>query len=156
MSGPRIVHGARALLFDRLVDTDRAVAHEPRPRRTLDPAGLRASLARELDRLLNTRTPLAFDALERRPRSTLDYGIPDLSLFWPFDADSEARLIAVIERTIAAFEPRLGHPRVTLERLAGERRSLLAMVTGELTIGTLVEPVSFPVVLRDSMNRPDA
>jgi type VI secretion system lysozyme-like protein len=155
VSGSRVVRGARAPLFDRLVDDDPAVPHEPRPKRMLDPAGLRLSVIRELDRLLNTRTPLAADELERRPRSTLDYGIPDLSLFWPFDADSEAKLVGLIERSIQAYEPRLRNPRIRIERLAHERRSLLAHVTGEIAVGTLVEPVAFPVMMRDGLGLSD-
>lgn len=155
MSGPRVVRGARAPLFDRLVDEEPAVLHEPQPKRTLDSAGLRLSIARELDRLLNTRTPLAVGELERRPRCTLDYGIPDLSLFWPFDADSETMLVGLIERSIEAYEPRLRKPRIRIERLAHERRSLVAHVEGEIAVGTLVEPVAFPVVVRDGLGLSD-
>ncbi|HEV7372443.1 type VI secretion system baseplate subunit TssE [Arenibaculum sp.] len=155
MSGPRIVHGARVPLFDRLVDGDPATTYEPHPPRMLDPKGVRESVGRELDRLLNTRTPLAVDELDRRQRSTIDYGIPDLSLFRPYETDSEHLLVEVIERTIAAFEPRLANPRVSVERLAGERRSLLARIEGTIVVGTMVEPVSFPVLLRDSVSEPD-
>ena len=149
MSGLRITPGVRVPLFDRLVGL--AAAGDPaggsHDRRMLDRAGLKASIGRELARLLNTRSPLAVEELERRPRGTLDYGLPDLSRFWPADPDSEAELARLIEGTIAAFEPRLEAPRVTIERLPQRRRALRAVVSGSITLDAMVEPVTFPVLL---------
>lgn len=105
--------------------------------------------------MLNTRTPLAADQLGQRPRGTLDYGIPDLSLFWPFDADSESRLAALMTSTIAAFEPRLLRPSVTLERVGNERSRLRARVTGAIALDDVVESVSFPILLSDSVGDGD-
>lgn len=116
----------------------------------LDRAGLAASIAHELDRLLNTRTPLAADDLGRRPRSTLDYGLPDLSLFWPLNAASEARLVELIAGTVAAFEPRLLRPQVSVERLGGPQRRLRATIAGDIALDGMLEPVTFPILLSDS------
>lgn len=154
MVGPQVRQGARAPLFDRLA----ALADGADGRRTarmLDRDAVLASIRRELDRLLNTRTPLAADALGRRSRGTLDYGLPDLSLFWPFNADSETRLAGLIAGTVAAFEPRLRHPRVTLERVGNERCRLRATVTGSFALDGMVEPVSFPILLTDRVEDPD-
>jgi len=145
MPGPRVTQGVRAPLFDRLAAD--GGGHGP----VLDRAGLQASIRRELDRLLNTRAPLAADRLGRRPRGTLDYGLPDLSLFWPFDADSEVRLGQLIAATVAAFEPRLLNPRVTVTRAGNERGRLLATVTGSIALDGMVEPVSFPILLTDTV-----
>ena len=154
MPGPRVTQGVRAPLFDRLAANaagaaDRTADGAPR---MLDREGLSASLRRELDRLLNTRTPLAADELGRRPRSTLDYGLPDLSLFWPNLADSEAQLAALITDTVAAFEPRLLRPRVAVERAGNERARLRVVVSGEIMLDGMVEPVTFPILLTDSLN----
>lgn len=153
MSGPRVTQGVRAPLFDRL-------AANPAPEglrdlRMLDRAGLKASIRRELDRLLNTRTPLSADDLGRRPRSTLDYGLPDLSLFWPFDADSEARLVALVTDTVAAFEPRLLRPAVQVARVEGDRRRLRVTVQGDIELEGMVEPVTFPILLSDGVEEAD-
>lgn len=153
MPGPRATQGVRAPLFDRLASSTGLDGR--RDPRLLDRDGLLASIRRELDRLLNTRTPLAADQLGLRPRGTLDYGIPDLSLFWPFDADSEARLAAVMTSTIAAFEPRLLRPSVTLERVGNERSRLRARVTGVIALDDVVESVSFPILLSDSVGDGD-
>ena len=65
------------LLFDRLT--------APECRTTLAD-----SIGRELERLFNTRVPVAAGRLERRPATVMDYGIPDLSLFPAADADARA------------------------------------------------------------------
>jgi type VI secretion system protein ImpF len=148
MVGPRATQGVRAPLFDRLAAPAEAGSGR-RPPRVLDRDGVLASIGRELDRLLNTRTPLDADALGRRPRGTLDYGLPDLSLFWPFDADSQTRLAGLIAGTVAAFEPRLKNPRVTVERVGNERSRLRATVTGAFALDGIVEPVTFPILLTD-------
>ncbi|MFD1623361.1 type VI secretion system baseplate subunit TssE [Azospirillum griseum] len=153
MSGPRATQGVRAPLFDRLAAPNGADGR--RDPRLLDRDGLLASIRRELDRLLNTRTPLAADQLGQRPRGTLDYGIPDLSLFWPFDADSESRLATLMTSTIAAFEPRLLRPSVALERVGNERSRLRARVTGAIALDEVVESVSFPILLSDSVGDGD-
>lgn len=152
MSGLRVIAGVRVPLFDRLVAGGAAddLAGGSHDRRMLDRAGLNASIARELARLLNTRSPLAAEELGRRPRSTLDYGLPDLSRFWPADVDSETELARLIESTVGAFEPRLAAPRVVIERVAGRRRALRAVVSGSIALDAMVEPVTFPVLLDDS------
>ncbi len=143
VSGPKPVAGAPALLFDRLIDDDPTIQYEAQPRRTLDAAGLRLSVAAELDRLLNTRAPIAADEIARRRRSTIDYGIPDLSYFWPGAGGSQAELVRVIEQTIAAFEPRLLSPRVTIVQSQERREAMIVEVAGKLAIGTVMEAVSF-------------
>ncbi len=148
MPGPRATQGVRAPLFDRLAAS--SGTDGPQDPRLLNRDGLLASIRRELERLLNTRTPLAADQLGLRPRGTLDYGLPDLSLFWPFDADSETRLVGLMTSTVAAFEPRLLRPSVTLERVGNERSRLRARVSGAIALDDVVESVSFPILLTDS------
>jgi type VI secretion system protein ImpF len=144
MSEPRLVAGATAPLFERLTDLNPAGDSEPRPLRVLTPEGLRESVARELDRLLNTRVPVAAEVLAKRRRSTIDYGIPDLSLFAPRDMDSEVRLTEMLREAIAAYEPRLAEPRVRIAA-AAENGAFVVHVEGGLRLGTVIEPVSFAV-----------
>ncbi|HXZ00136.1 MAG TPA: type VI secretion system baseplate subunit TssE [Stellaceae bacterium] len=145
MGEPRLVPGAPAPLFERLTDLDPASSAEGQPLRMLSPEALRQSVARELDRLLNTRAPVAADILAKRERSTIDYGIPDLSLFAPRDFDGETGLMAMVREAIEVFEPRLAHPRVRIERPAGERGALVVHVEGGLRLGAMIEPISFAV-----------
>src|ERR1700760_882719 len=95
---------APAPLFDRLVDRAPEVPAEPRPLRTLDPRGLRESVRRELERKLNTRSPLPADDLAGREDLTvLEYGIPDLSAFSAANEDDQRLLTALVARAVAAF-----------------------------------------------------
>lgn len=153
MSEPRFVAGAPAPLFERLTDLDPGIDTEARPLRMLTPAELRQSVARELDRLLNTRAPVAADTLAKRQRSTVDYGIPDLSLFAPRDFDSESRLVAMVREAIEVYEPRLAHPRVRLEHAAAQNGALIVHVEGGLRLGSMIEPVSFAVSVHRSGER---
>jgi type VI secretion system lysozyme-like protein len=150
MSEPRFVQRAPAPLFERLTDLDPSVDAEPQPMRLLSLAMLRQSVARELDRLLNTRAPVAADQLERRERSTIDYGIPDLSLFAARDVDSEARLTRMVVDAIAVFEPRLRHPSARIEGAAQQNGALIVHVEGELVVGAMMEPIAFAISIHKS------
>jgi type VI secretion system protein ImpF len=137
----------RAPLFDRLVDLEPQVPAEPRPLRTLDPRGLRESVRRELERMLNTRSSLPVDRLDERGELTvLEYGIPDLSAFSAGSEEDLARMAGVVSRAVAAFEPRLRQVRVAVERLEGAR-SLRLRIDALLMIDEVAEPVSFPTLL---------
>jgi type VI secretion system protein ImpF len=136
-----------APLFDRLVDRDPEARAEPRPLRTLDPRGLRESVRRELERMLNTRSSLPVDRLvERDELTVLEYGIPDLSAFSAANEDDQRLLTALVARAVAAFEPRLRGVRVAFERLEDGQRSLLLRIDAELMRDEVAEPVSFPTL----------
>jgi type VI secretion system protein ImpF len=138
----------RAPLFDRLVDREPHVPAEPRPLRTLDPQGLRESVRRELERMLNTRSPLPVDRLAERPELTvLEYGIPDLSAFSAGNDEDEVRLAAILTRAVSAYEPRLRQVKVAVLGLQEDRRSLRLRIDGLLTLDEVAEPVSFPAIV---------
>lgn len=148
MAGPRPVEGGRALLFERLVDVEPG-RREARPFVLHDRAGVKASVASELERLLSTRVPVPAAELERRERTTIDYGIPDGALAAPGDPEARKRLADQIAAAIRAFEPRLAEPSVEL-RLAGDRGdALTAEISGTLAVAGLIEPVSFSIALGD-------
>jgi type VI secretion system protein ImpF len=135
-------------LFDRLVDRAPEVPAEPRPLRTLDPRGLRESVRRELERMLNTRSSLPVDRLaEREDLTVLEYGIPDLSAFSAANEDDQRLLAGLVARAVAAFEPRLRGVRVAFERLEDGQRSLRLRIDAELMTNEVAEPVSFPTLL---------
>jgi type VI secretion system protein ImpF len=143
MSGPKAVVGARPPLFDRLSDNDPSTPSEPHPFRMLDAPGLRASVAVELERLLNTRLSVPIEKLLARERSTIDYGIPDLSHYWPHDSDGISDLERQIEQAITVFEPRLLAPRARVVRAPEQRDAIIVEVAGRLAMGTIMEPVAF-------------
>lgn len=138
----------RAPLFDRLTDLDPWSRVEPRPLRTLNRQGLRESVRRELERLLNTRSSLPVDQLEEREVLTvLEYGIPDLSAFSAGDPFDQRRLAAVMTRAVAAFEPRLRDVRVVFERLGDAGRFAELSIEAVLGLDEASEPIAFPTLL---------
>jgi type VI secretion system protein ImpF len=145
MAQPKPIAGARALLFDRLVDVpDR---DDERPLRILNREQLKASVRRELERLLNTRCSIPLHQLGEEERSVINYGIPDFSSLSPHNADDHVLIASIVGQTITAFEPRLRQVRVEVGPVANAQSSLFLIIKAELTVGLFTEPVSFPVTL---------
>jgi type VI secretion system lysozyme-like protein len=138
---PAFIAIAPMPLFERLADDAPFDAHEPLgdvAARTLDAAGLRASVRAELLRLLNTRR--GKPDVARAPEVLL-YGLPD----WSGQSAARAEDRAVIEREVTeavrAFEPRLRDPRVTIEPDAGTPWRLCLRIRGTLLGSDGVEHV---------------
>ncbi|HZU33130.1 MAG TPA: type VI secretion system baseplate subunit TssE [Candidatus Angelobacter sp.] len=147
MREPKPIKGAKALLFERLVDEDPYTPGEAQPFRIYGVAGLRASVGQELMRLLNTRCPRLGGPPNEMERTVLDYGIPNFShLAATSDTDAH-QLARTLERTIAIYEPRLRHVRVTIEPSRMKQTAVVGSIEGMLMVGSVNEPVSFPLVL---------
>src|SRR5215510_1066512 len=112
MADPKPIAGARALLFDRLVDVPPDWEQHKQPLRILNRDQLKASVRRELGRLLNTRCSIPLHRLGAEERSVINYGIPDFSSLSPHNADDHALIASIVGQTITAFEPRLRNVRV--------------------------------------------
>jgi type VI secretion system lysozyme-like protein len=139
----------RALLFERLVDEGNPDQHDPAPPpdRLLDRDALKASIGRELDRLFNTRAPVDADTLDQRQRSTIDYGIPDLSLYAPNDPAAVVRLAKHLTIAVEAYEPRLVKPKIEVVPHPERAGRLLADIAGGLKLGDEIEAVGFRLTL---------
>jgi type VI secretion system protein ImpF len=148
MSDPKPIAGARALLFDRLVDVPDWNQQEEPPR-ILNREQLKASVRRELARLLNTRCSIPLHRLGEEERSVVNYGIPDFSSLSPHNADDRVLIGSIVSQTIAAFEPRLRHVRVDVGPAAAAESALWLNINAELVVGVFSEPVSFPVILNN-------
>lgn len=136
----------RVPLFDRLVDEDLVQKQESVPYCTLDRAGLRASVARELGRILGTRCPISGDEALSRARSVIDYGLPDLEIGGrKIIPEEQRRLVRLVKRTIEAFEPRLENVEVEIvrrEELAPGAR-LVVTIAATIVTDEVREPISF-------------
>lgn len=151
--------GARALLFDRLVDTELNEKEESPPYRVLSRQELWKSVRAELGQLLNSRCPVPLHLLGEEERTVINYGIPDFSSLSPHSSNDRALIASIIGQTITAFETRLSNVRVTAEYIEGDERKLHITVEADLVtdsvieirshpeFGSSVEPVSFPIVL---------
>lgn len=148
MTDPKPIAGARALLFERLVDLHPGSLDEvQRPFRILNREQLKASVRRELERLLNTRCSLPLHVLGETERSVINYGIPDFSSLSAHNADDHALIVSIITQTISAFEPRLRQVHVAVEQIDASESSLMVNINAELVVDLFNEPVSFPVLL---------
>lgn len=101
-------------LLDRLTDEEPEKSRESRNRRVLSPNRLRESVRRDLAWLLNNTHLQALEDLEAYPevaRSTLNYGVPDLSGKTSSTVDPPA-LEKAIREAIWQFEPRLSRDSV--------------------------------------------
>lgn len=143
------IEGARALLFERLVDIDPSQSSELRPFRTLSPRDLRGSVRRELTRLFDTRRHVSARKVDLgQVLTVIDYGIPDISDLSPQSAGDRQLMAAVMRQAIQAFETRLGQVQVAVAADPDDPRRVIVSIEGNLRSGTVVEAVSFPVGLR--------
>jgi type VI secretion system lysozyme-like protein len=141
--------GVRALLFDRLADERHPDPYDPAPPpdRLLDREALRRSVGIELDRLFNTRAPVDADTLDQRRRSSVDYGIPDLSLYAAHDPIMVARLAKHLTVAVEIYEPRLLEPMVTVVPSPERAGRLIAEISGRLVLDDEIEAASFRLTL---------
>lgn len=146
MREPRPITGARAPLFERLVDEDRGAALEPVPLRVLDRAGVIASVTREVGRLFNTRSPHPERLAQPETAWVLDYGVPDFGGSSAASAADRERYATLLAQALQRFEPRLSQVRVTLEPVPEAPSRLAGRVSAQLQLGRVREPVSFPLL----------
>lgn len=144
---PRPVKGARAPLFERLVDEQPRNPIEARPLRIHEEYSVRRSVQTELVRLLNTRCPGTRWPLDAEERTILDYGIPDFSWMSAASGSDLEELAKIVERAIAAYEPRLRQVHVTITPSSTDHTAAQGGIQAMLVIGKVMEPISFPLVI---------
>src|SRR5271169_619426 len=135
-------------LLDRLTDLEPSAGTDPPHGRAQSLRQLKTSLRRDIEWLLNTRRSIeAADASLESGRSVFNYGLPDITSLGVRSTQDQKRLLWMIESTIAAFEPRIKGPRVTMEPVAGSSRILRFQIQGLLRIDPAPERVTFDTVL---------
>jgi type VI secretion system protein ImpF len=154
----------RMPLFDRLVDRTRSrIPHPDKVQmRTIDRGALKKSVRRELEQLFNTRCPIPAHLLGARPRTVIDYGVPDFSTISARNVADRARLAAMLRSAVEAYEPRLANVRVEVHLFSASDRvselqieriadgTLLAVVHGDLVVDGVPEAVLFTTALQTS------
>lgn len=149
MEGSKTAFEARASLIDRLVDLNPRSEGEARPLRTLSRKGLRDSIRRDLEWLLNSRTSLPAHLLDKQEELTIiDYGIPDFGSYSPANTDDQELLANRINRSISAFEPRLQDISVTVDHGMADEKTLRVTINAVLIFESVREPVSFQTILQ--------
>ena len=153
MADLKLLRGARAPLFERFGDEEGEGGDAFLPWHAAGRHGLSAlerSVAQELDRLLNTRCAASLEQLATRPRSVLDYGLPDYSPLYSADIKHRRQLSDLVRDTIVAFEPRLREVAVDVVLVANSRHALEVSVSARLVAAGRLQPVSFNVAVRES------
>lgn len=113
---------------------------------------LKASLLRDLERLLNTRRTIevAPDSLPEVCRSLYHYGLPDISSMSSDSPEVRHRLVRELEQLIRTFEPRLTAARVSLADEGGGDRKIRFVIDALLKLDPTPERVIFDTVLEIS------
>lgn len=143
MAERRVVAGAMAPLFDRLRSSKAGGEHQPL--RALTPTELRDSVARELDWLLNTRSPTLAAEYASRTLTILDYGLPDLSGFSAQNSDDQRRIERLISRAVSAFEPRLEQRQVVVSPHPAQPQQLCVSIEGHIGAEPVLLTLHLPV-----------
>jgi type VI secretion system protein ImpF len=121
--------------FDRLAA--QSDAHLP------DEDALRASIARDLARLLNTRARQPVDAWLAGEGTVIDFGVPDFAArSLRSGADREA-IAGAIARSIAWFEPRLADVTVRFAEAGGHTREAVLAIHARMRAGERISHVAF-------------
>jgi type VI secretion system protein ImpF len=141
---------AQPSLLDRLIDEEPDKLRDP-PRSSAESiAGLRRSVRRDLEALLNTRRrwrSWSEDYTELGV-SPLGYGISDFSAGAFNDPRRREWLRADVEQTIRRFEPRLVRLRVTLIESRDELEARLRLrIEGLLRVEPAPEPIAFDTLV---------
>jgi type VI secretion system lysozyme-like protein len=151
MTDPRSIDGAQSLLFEKLIDLDPKSSRDPQVFRVLDLADLKASIKRELERLFDTRRPVGLDEARTDPPETvMEYGLPDWSTLAPKSVTDRRALQRAAHDAIRIYEPRLFNPAVKIVDPKDKLGPLSLVITGEVRLETMVEPVSFPIDFRNT------
>ena len=137
------------LLFDRLCAADAV----PPQKQTCVVEGPRASLQRELLRLLNTRNGLSRAQFLACEGSVLHYGLPDLlGLCSQSDADLQG-VSQLVEHAIRLFEPRLSDVRVQAWRDPADAVHARLTVWASVRDASSAQRVTFSLVLDEADTR---
>jgi type VI secretion system lysozyme-like protein len=138
--------GARALLFDMLVDDNPNQPNESSPFRYFKVDQLKESVINEVTNLLNTRRSFAnFDNIVWG--TTLAYGMGDhAGASTNSEKDKEA-IATDIQKTIQRFESSLKSIRVKIVEAEPLSAGLLVVIDAILKAGKIQEQFSFEVVI---------
>jgi len=139
-----LVRGAPVPLFDRLTVPP---ADGAQSGSLLTAEQLQMSIARELSRLLNTRSPVAMADFANCTGTTLDYGVPDVGFLSPQSRADLNVLESAIQQSIEFFEPRLSQVAVRAEMGAVSGAGPQIEIAGMVSIGMKLRQLNFELQL---------
>ena len=138
--------GARALLFDMLIDEEPNQLVESKPFRYFTLKELQNSVVSEVTDLLNTRRSfLKFD--NAMWSSTLAYGMGDHSGASINSEKDKVSIAEDIKQTVKRFESRLTGVTVEVLELNSSSERLVVIISGSLNTGKISKQFSFQVAI---------
>ncbi|PKO56744.1 MAG: type VI secretion system baseplate subunit TssE [Betaproteobacteria bacterium HGW-Betaproteobacteria-13] len=126
-------------------------AGDPSPRQGLSLDRLKASVARDLESLLNTRIGIpgsAFSAFPEARRSVIHYGLSDFSSLSLSSLGDRVSILQALRSAIVLNEPRLRNVDVAFDSDRKSENRLLFTVRALLVVRPLCEAVSFDLMLK--------
>lgn len=151
---PRKIRGSNVPLFDRLIDENPDnPTDDGHGGRFYNREELVASIEREVDRLLNTRTSIKREEYEDRMRDDESwglpgmYGIPAFSLYDCANTQNWTPLCRSLERAISYYEPRLKDVHVIVEVFENQQQRLALSLSAVLNVNEFQGEVTFPLSL---------
>lgn len=139
-------------LLEKLFDDDPRQPSGPVFLR-LSPEAYKASVARDLEALLNSRATIAGDDFDQYPesrRSILNYGLIDFGSFSRSSSVDRDHICRAIAGAIGAHEPRLREVSVSVEQASDGIGALRFTIRALLVMRPSAEPVNFDAVLMPS------
>ena len=134
-------------LFERLVeDADAWLEGE---------GALKASVARELSRLVNARSRLTMAEFARSECGVLDYGVPDFSERSLRSGTDREAILAAVRHAIALFEPRLANVVVKFDFRGEAGRDAVLVVDGDIRVERSVQHVFFELAAGAGVSQDD-
>jgi type VI secretion system protein ImpF len=135
----------QASILDRLIDYKPGVSREPVQRRFLNFEQGKASVIRDLENLLNTKSQIlpVPPAYKEVNNSLFVYGLTDFTSQNPKNPAVRQMLRQDLEKAILLFEPRLKNVTVHVEASSENERNVRFRISSLLVLDPLAEPVTF-------------
>ena len=136
---------AQASLLDRLIDTEPSNARESAQHRLLNVRQVKASVARDLENLMNSRRMISAipEGMRHLADSVMTYGLKDFTAVNTISMTVMQTIRKDVERATARFEPRLRNVKVSVEVGNQKERNLNFRISAMLVVDPIREPVTF-------------
>jgi type VI secretion system protein ImpF len=137
-------------VLDRLLDVrdDEKLDIDRQNSRSKSVAYFKHAVRRDLEWLLNSRTPLELPHGPESERSLYTYGLPDVNSLSLLSHRDRQILTKAIQVAIQKFEPRIRNPRVVLVTDGDQRvQSIRFIIEGILHMEPNPEPIAFDMGL---------
>jgi type VI secretion system protein ImpF len=143
---------AKASLLDRLIDVAPREPMDPPATRKDSVAAHRASVLRDVEWLLNTRSTTVDvpASLPELKRSVFTYGLPDLTSIGTDSAEARIGLVRRVKEVIESFEPRLKDVHVQMGEADEAERRVHFRIEALLDMEPDAERVVFDTVMEVS------